>query len=394
MVKEKIKKLLDNRKNNIIITGPNMGGKSKILLELLKVEKNKKKYFISCNNRNIAILDEGRNRLNGNEENFYVEKIVNKRIEFLDKGIDKDVLGKGNSENVSEEMLEYFLENYKNEDFVKKFDEFIEKFDIKIKVVDESKNYQNEIDREIEKLNFEKNKIEKILEEKMEEYTETEKTKIREHIEIEKMISELLDKKNDKINIKKLIGEKNGKDVELSTGIRALIRLFIEIWIANKKEIKMVYIDEVDMHIDQKNSVKLLEAIYEAFPQIRFCTVAHNMFVISGVKDNIIISLDGSESLKFFDSNDYLDLRAISNDIFEIERFEKVKEKSNIERKIDDLYNKIFETGKITEDFIKEYNQIKENEEIKKISPAYNDTLKLIQELIEKYGDNKGKNEI
>lgn len=375
------------KKHNIIITGPNMGGKTQLLLELLKSSNFDEIYFISCNNRNISILDENKNRLNGNKENFDVKKIVAKRIEFLENGIEKDVLGMGHSENISEEMLEYFLKQYNNNEFKERFNKFIKRFDIEIDIFDESKNFENEIERKIKKVISLKEKFENLIPEKRNLYKDR-------YIIIEKYLKQFFYEKNNKVLKTKLIGKKNGKDVELSTGIRALIRLFLELWIANENKIKEIYIDEVDMHMDQKNSTKLLEAIYELFPKIRFCMVAHNMFIISGVRDNIIVSLNGDESFKFFDSNDYIDLRAISTDIFGIKNFEKVKDKSDIEKEIDDLYNNIFEIGEIKEGFINKYKQIKENKEIEKISPTYKDTLKIIQELIEKYEENKDKNKI
>lgn len=316
---------------NIAITGQNMSGKSKLLLDILKKKEKEKIYFISCNNRTIN-EDQQTNITRLEERDLDVKKILFQRIKLLEEGIDKDVLARGNNELISEVMNELFIFYYtKNELFKNKFDEFMNKFNLAIKIVIKTieKNSLNDLSMEV-------------------------------------------------LEIKQLKAEINGETVNLSTGMKAMTRLFIELWLAKENDIKEVYIDEIDMHIDQKNSILFLGELFEVFNEMRIISIIHNMSIISGVKDTLIISLYGDEP-RIFDSNEYLDIRAIANDIYRIDSIQKNKE-TEVEKKINILLEKLYNSEGISDKDIKEYEDILRMD---KLSFRAKDNLKIIGEIIE-----------
>lgn len=332
---KKIIKYIDEKKSfNIAITGQNMSGKSKLLLDILKRKKDENIYFISCSNRTINEQRESTiSRLD--ESQLIIKKILEQRIKLLEEGNDKDVLARGNEEFISEFMYELFLYYYdenkeddKKEIFRKKFNEFMAKFNFSIEIT---------------------------LNER---------------------------------NIKIIKVKKDEEFLSLSTGIKAMIRLFTELWLAKENNVKEVYIDEVDMHIDQKNSLLFLNSLYEIFNQIRIITVIHNMSIISGVKDTLIISLYGDEP-KIFHSNEYLDIRAIANDIYEIHSFEKDKE-TETEKRISDLLEKIYNNEDILNSDMKEeiIEEFKELSAYPNLSFKAKDNLEIIGEIIKYVSKN------
>lgn len=317
-MEEILNKILENlEQTNIVITGQNMSGKSRLLLELLKKREEKNIYFISCNNRTIN--EEKMNNIERLDEklDLDIKKILKNRIKNLEEGIDKDILGRGDTELISEKMNELFLREYLNDiDFKKIFDEFIKKFGVELRV-----------------------------------------------------------KKDEEVKKVFIRGIYRDKEVNISTGIKALVRLFIELWFAYKNNIREVYIDEVDLHIDQKNSIYLLENLFKNFYKMKFVSVIHNMSVISGLKDTLILEIN-EEKILMYDSNEYTDLRAIAQDIYKIKNIEKHVEKTELEK----LMTKIYETGKIENEDIELYNLLK-NE--KNLSLADKDILDILKEIIE-----------
>ena len=109
---EKIIKYIEEEKSfNIAITGQNMSGKSKLLLDILKRKKDENIYFISCSNRTINEQKESTvSRLDDNQ--LTIKKILDQRIKLLEEGNDKDVLARGNEEFISEFMYELLLISY------------------------------------------------------------------------------------------------------------------------------------------------------------------------------------------------------------------------------------------------------------------------------------------
>lgn len=309
-------KILDYIKNsleNIVITGPNMSGKSKLMHEILVNKNGQEIYFISSNNR--VINEKVRSERLEIALDLNVINILNNRIEFLEQGIDKDILGRGSGEIVSELVSELFILFYADKDFREKFEDFMQTFKMKIII-------ENEV------------RI---------------KAKIK------------------------------GLDVNLSTGLKAMIRIFTEVWLAKKIGVTKIFIDEIDMHIDQKNSREFVEKLFKTFSGIKFVCIVHNISAIAGLTDTTIISLENEDEALTFDSNEYEDIKAIASDIFGVSSVKK-KEKNSLEKNIEKLEKALYDNGKLSLKEIEEYKRYRLE---KNISPKYRDILDIIGEILE-----------
>ncbi|MCK4257870.1 MAG: hypothetical protein KAX49_02770 [Halanaerobiales bacterium] len=270
-------KSIDNN-YHVCITGKNMSGKSDALIAILNeyLERNNPCYFIDTVNR-VIFNSEAFPNFDENELSIYLGKprdILNRRVNT--KYFNKiDVFAGGEHNAGAYYSFQFLINSLEDKQFHKLLKEFLSDFNVGI---------------------------------------------------------ELISDKNE------IVFTMNQEEVVASSGYQALLRIFIEIYYATKYDVKIVVIDEIDEHLDNKMSRTIINKLNDIFPEIKIITTVHSLTFFEELENTKIIVLDGdSYSYKILDSRDLGNLEYINREVFNsyIERNTGIS-------KMEQLYMKVF----------------------------------------------------
>lgn len=115
----------------------------------------------------------------------------------------------------------------------------------------------------------------------------------------------------------------NGREIELSSGYQAVVRMFSELalYCEHLKGKGVIVIDEIDEFLSPKYSAKILAFLIETFPENNFIISTHSSNLIANSSDCNIIAL-GKDDFRILDSNDFTtltDVNTLFNKLFSIE---------------------------------------------------------------------------
>ncbi|OPD20653.1 AAA family ATPase [Clostridium botulinum] len=105
----------------------------------------------------------------------------------------------------------------------------------------------------------------------------------------------------------------DGKEVELSSGYQAMVRLFSEItfYCEHLGGDGVIVIDEIDEFLSPKYSAKILGFLIENFTRNKFIISTHSSDLIASSRDCGIIALE-KDSFSILDSNDFSTLTEVN----------------------------------------------------------------------------------
>lgn len=274
-IKYIIREIIDDIKNDksfcyfkdLLIVGENTSGKSKILKDAInELIKDEKIYFIGSPNRNI--LTE-RKDLKNNFSKLDITRIIKNRI--ADKNLNlNDVF----TEDTRTELVlnELITEFGKYSVLFKK----ILDIDIGMKNIEPS----NSDDRN----SF--------------------------------VMSEAEQEEKDIVLV-------NNKDLKLASDSQhAMMRMLMEVNFAYENGKKIIFIDEIDKHLDYDNASDFLIKLKDNYNELKFIVVSHSIYTVLGIKDFDILKIYKqyddvtSNECRFFNSNDMDSLELINKKIF------------------------------------------------------------------------------
>lgn len=136
----------------------------------------------------------------------------------------------------------------------------------------------------------------------------------------------------------------NNSDVHPSSGLQALLRLFVEFYIADESHVKCLIVDEIDSHLDNHICSKIIPKLNSAFPNIKIITTVHALNFFESLENNkIFIIKDLNFSYNILDSNDICGFDYINREIFN--NINIVKKKSDFEL----LFTKVMNEVQLTQ---------------------------------------------
>lgn len=276
---------------NITITGRNMSGKSDILIYLLK--KMSKLY----NSSDVYFIDTVNRSLNtdnsvGMPSPSLIETVgsMGSNIDILQRRIIPIYLNKVDTYSTGEHHLGafytyHYLKSRLNEKlFKKEINRFINEFNLTISINNES------------------NKIEIF---------------------------------------------KNGYSVKPSSGLQAIIRLFVEFTHAYSQGAKYIVVDEIDSHLDAFMCSKILNKLIKQFPMIKIISTVHSLNYFEEINYNkIYIIKDDLLNFDIVDSRDITSLDYINREIFNNKDLSIDIEKTLVEKIFIKVMNQIQLTDK------------------------------------------------
>lgn len=170
----------------------------------------------------------------------------------------------------------------------------------------------------------------------------------------------------------------NGKEQNLSNGIQAIIRIFLEIFYydVNSSGDKMFIIDEIDEYLSPSNAGRLLPFLKDHYPYMNFVVSTHSIEVVASAKNCNIIAMLEDGKYEILDSNDYdsiieanrLFLRVFSEN-------DSISQKQQIDQELNRLFNNRI-TGELSENDKRNLEQLK----TKELTKAQGVLLKQIEE--------------
>lgn len=128
----------------------------------------------------------------------------------------------------------------------------------------------------------------------------------------------------------------NGKEVDLSSGYQALIRIFIELlYVSSVKNTGTVIIDEIDEFLSAKNSGRIFNFLIKKFPDLKFIVTTHSADLIANA-DNCNLVLLEKDGFEVLDAGDFMSVSQVYdvfNSLFEIiPKDEKTKLNDSLRR--------------------------------------------------------------
>ena len=136
----------------------------------------------------------------------------------------------------------------------------------------------------------------------------------------------------------------NNFDVHPSSGLQALLRLFVEFYIADESQVKFLIVDEIDSHLDNHICSKIIPKLNEAFPNIKIITTVHALSFFKELENNkIFIIKDLNFSYNILDSKDICGFDYINREVFN--NIDIVKKKSDFQL----LFTKVMNDIKLTQ---------------------------------------------
>lgn len=128
----------------------------------------------------------------------------------------------------------------------------------------------------------------------------------------------------------------NGKEVDLSSGYQALIRIFIELlYVSSVKNTGTVIIDEIDEFLSAKNSGRIFNFLIKKFPNLKFIVTTHSADLIANA-DNCNLVLLEKDGFEVLDAGDFMSVSQVYdvfNSLFEIiPKDEKTKLNDSLRR--------------------------------------------------------------
>lgn len=111
--------------------------------------------------------------------------------------------------------------------------------------------------------------------------------------------------------------------IKLSSGYQAIIRLFAELTLFNKKEV--IIIDEIDEFLSPKHSARILNFLMDIFPHNRFIISTHSSDLIANSRNCKIVGIARNE-FSIVDSEDFTTLteaNTLFNKLLQVEKYMK-----------------------------------------------------------------------
>ncbi|MEK4517859.1 hypothetical protein NSS64_21425 [Paenibacillus sp. FSL H8-0122] len=119
----------------------------------------------------------------------------------------------------------------------------------------------------------------------------------------------------------------NGDKLDvISNGIQAMARITMEVEFAHCSKCEMIFIDEINMNLDHKNSWIFIESLKAKYPEAKFIITCHSPYTLLGISDFDILKINklykdiDDNLIEIFDSNDLDNTEIIDRKIFRGER--------------------------------------------------------------------------
>ncbi|MGD1834858.1 MAG: AAA family ATPase [Nitrososphaeraceae archaeon] len=243
-------------RDNYIIVGNNMKGKSKLISNIIRNNLKKEIYFIDAVNRSIE---------NHNPMGLFANILSSQEI--LEERVKKDVFNKKD-----------VITNIYDSKLI--FNEMIENGDDYFTMISEILGQEFELKK----------------------------------YETEIFLSSESEESTIESSYKYSIG--NEEYVDISSGLQALIRIIIELIYAKKSGVKLVLIEEIENHLDNRNCQKIIKFLVEKFSEMNFIISTHSPDVIIAAENFNIIKIITDNDIYIYDSYDFDDFDYVNRTLF------------------------------------------------------------------------------